>query len=238
MIEASQLQFQEETKVIHKSLIGFLYFQFPSTTTFFTSQPEATPPAHFSAATQPISSANPSAKAGNTEEVHFSSDDENDIFDWQSPRDHLHPINLTPWRAAAPDNSTAKQSRNKEPAEVPILSPAPTPAKSAVADHSTPDSPARRKGKAPTGRTVSRHAPSSPKEEEQTHRSAKKHRKYHIITADSDYDNSAAVPVAQPEKSIQTQRDLAKVQKIMIYAKLDQPRQIKEATNSSRKKLC
>ncbi|KAL4385277.1 hypothetical protein GQ457_15G018600 [Hibiscus cannabinus] len=52
----------------------------------------------------------------------------------------------------------ARQSKNKELAEVPILSLAPTPAKSVMADRTVPDSPARRKGKAPAGRTVSRHA--------------------------------------------------------------------------------
>ncbi|KAK8612061.1 hypothetical protein V6N13_132094 [Hibiscus sabdariffa] len=187
-IEARQLQFQAETKVFHQNLINFLCFQFHAAATFFNAQPEATPAANLSAATQPIPSANPSAKAGNTKEVHISSDDENDIFDWQSPRDHLQPIGPTPSGAVAP-------------AEVPILSPAPTPAKSTIADRPTPDSPARRKGKAPAGRTDSKHAPSSPDEEEQLHRPAKRQRRYHIITVDSDDDISETVPVSQSEKS-------------------------------------
>ncbi|KAK8691404.1 hypothetical protein V6N13_074915 [Hibiscus sabdariffa] len=187
-IEARQLQFKAETKVFHQNLINFLCFQFPSTAIFFNAQPEATPVANRSVATQPIPSANPSTRAGDTEEVHLSSDYENDIFDWQSPREHLHPIGPTSPRIVAP-------------AEVPILSPAPTPANSAIVDRTTPDSPTQRKGKALAGRTVSRHALSSPDEEEQLHRPAKRQRRYHIITADSDDDSSEAVPVSQPEKS-------------------------------------
>ncbi|KAK8504433.1 hypothetical protein V6N12_030530 [Hibiscus sabdariffa] len=122
-----------------------------------------------------------------TEELHFSSDDENDVFDWQSPIDHLYPIGPT---------------SSKPAVAVPILSPAPTPANSAIADRPTPDSPARRKGKAPTGRTIARHAPSSPDEEEQMQRPAKRQRRYHIITADSDDDSGDTIPVAQPEKSV------------------------------------
>ncbi|KAL4361480.1 hypothetical protein GQ457_04G022120 [Hibiscus cannabinus] len=110
-------------------------------------------------------------------------------------------ISPTPWRAAAPHSSIAKQSKNKEPTEVQILSPAPTPAKSVVADRSTPDSLARRKGKAPAVRTISRHTPSSPEEEEHLHRPAKRQRRYHIITIDSDDDSRDAVPVAHPEKT-------------------------------------
>ncbi|KAK8627860.1 hypothetical protein V6N13_135458 [Hibiscus sabdariffa] len=134
------------------------------------------------AETKPIPSANPSTKAGSTEELHFSSNDENDVFDWQSTRDHLHPIGPTP---------------SKPVVVVPILSPA----NSAIADRPIPDSPARMKGKAPAGRIIARHAPSSPDEEEQMQRPAKRQRRYHIITADSDDDSSNAIPVSQPEKS-------------------------------------
>ncbi|KAK9004336.1 hypothetical protein V6N11_002138 [Hibiscus sabdariffa] len=186
-VEAKQLQIQAETKVFQQNLINFLCFQFPTAATFFNAQPDATTVVNHSTATQPIPSANPSAKACRTKEVHFSSDDENDLFDWQSPRDHLQPIGPTPSKPAV---------------AVPILSPAPTPANSAIADRPTPDSPARRKGKAPAGRTVSRHAPSSPDEDEQLQRPAKRQRRYHIITADSDDDSSDAIPVSQPEKSV------------------------------------
>ncbi|KAL4291433.1 hypothetical protein GQ457_14G013660 [Hibiscus cannabinus] len=68
-----------------------------------------------------------------------------------------------------PASLTVRQSKNKEPAEVPILALAPTLAKSIVADRTMPDSPARKKGKTPAGRTISRHAPSSPEEKEQMH---------------------------------------------------------------------
>ncbi|KAK8663903.1 hypothetical protein V6N13_083708 [Hibiscus sabdariffa] len=119
---------------------------------YFHAQPEATAAVNHSTATQPTPSANPSTKAGTFEEVHFSSDDENDVFDWQSPRDHLQPFGPTP----------------SNPAEaVPILSAAPTPATSAIAEHPTLDSPARRKGKATAGRSITRKVPSSPEEEEQ-----------------------------------------------------------------------
>ncbi|KAK9011204.1 hypothetical protein V6N11_044058 [Hibiscus sabdariffa] len=185
-VEARQLQIQAETKVFQQNLINFLCFQFPAAATFFNAQPEATVAANRSTATQPNPSSNPSAMAGSTEEVHFSSDDENDVFDWQSPRDHLQPIGPTPSKPAV---------------AVPILSPAPTPDNSAIADRPTPDSPARRKGKAPAGRTVSRHAPSRPDEDEQLQRPTKRQRRYHIITANSDDDSSDVILVSQPEKS-------------------------------------
>ncbi|KAK8990223.1 hypothetical protein V6N11_008929 [Hibiscus sabdariffa] len=165
-IEAMQLHIQEEMKVFQQTLINFICFQFPSAATFFGQQSAAQPHAHHSAATQSIPSTNPSVPAGDTEEVHLSSDDENDIFDWQSPRDHPNPIGPTPQRVEAPESSTARHTKSLGPAEVPILSPAPTPAKSALADRTTPDSSAQRKGKAPAGRTVSKHTPSSPEEEE------------------------------------------------------------------------
>ncbi|KAK8713223.1 hypothetical protein V6N13_148445 [Hibiscus sabdariffa] len=173
-IEARQLHFQEETKVFQQTLINFLCFQFPSATTFFGQQSATQPHAHHFAATQPIPSANPSVPAGDTEEVHLSFDDENDIFDWQSPIDHPNPIGPTPQMVEAPESSTARHTKSSEPAKAPVLSPAPTPAKSSLADHTTPDSPARRKGNAPVGRTISRHAPSSLEEEEQLHRPTKR----------------------------------------------------------------
>ncbi|KAK8984700.1 hypothetical protein V6N11_020016 [Hibiscus sabdariffa] len=87
-IEARQLQFMEETKVFQTSLINFLCFQFPNDVAFFTAHPTTTQPANFSAATQPKSTPKPSKGAGNTEKVNFSSDDENDIFDWHTPMEH------------------------------------------------------------------------------------------------------------------------------------------------------
>ncbi|KAK8975564.1 hypothetical protein V6N11_055712 [Hibiscus sabdariffa] len=81
--EARQITFQEEIKVFNANLLKFLHFQFPAAARFF-AQPSATPPQpNVSAAAQP--SATAPAKEGATEEVHLSSDDENDVFDWQSP---------------------------------------------------------------------------------------------------------------------------------------------------------
>ncbi|KAK8585372.1 hypothetical protein V6N13_076246 [Hibiscus sabdariffa] len=126
-IVARQLQMQAETKVFQQNLINFLCFQFPAAATYFHAQPEATTAANRSTATQPIPSANPSTKAGSTEEHQFSFDDENDVFDWQSPRDHLQPFGPTP----------------SKPAEaLPILSAAQTPATSTIDERLTPDSPA------------------------------------------------------------------------------------------------
>ncbi|KAL4272637.1 hypothetical protein GQ457_13G013470 [Hibiscus cannabinus] len=84
---------------------------------------------------------------------------------------------------------------------VPILSAAPTPATSTIAERPTPDSHARRKGKATAARTFSSNIPSSP-EDEAEQRPAKRRRKYHVITADSDEDGSSAeVPVSKPMQS-------------------------------------
>ncbi|KAK8644727.1 hypothetical protein V6N13_124027 [Hibiscus sabdariffa] len=184
-IEARQMNLQEEFKVFQSNLIKFLTFQFPASATFFGQSSHPPPqPSMSTAAAQP--STNTSAKEGATEEVHLSSDDENDIFDWQSPRDHLltlSPVLTTPAPAS------------------PILSAAPTPTTSAVAERPTPDSPVRKKGKATAGRTIGRDDPSSP-EEEADQRPAKRRRRYHIITADSDDDDSSAeLPVPKPMKS-------------------------------------
>ncbi|KAL4298399.1 hypothetical protein GQ457_12G011960 [Hibiscus cannabinus] len=143
------------------------------------------PQPNISAAAQP--SATASAKVGATEEVHFLSDDENDVFDWQSPRDYLQPL--------GPITTTPALA-------VPILSAAPTPTTSAVAERPTPDSPARRKGKATAGRTFGRDIHSSP-EDEADQRPAKRRRKYHVITAEIDeQDSSAEIPMSKPMQSV------------------------------------
>ncbi|KAK8614164.1 hypothetical protein V6N13_122537 [Hibiscus sabdariffa] len=180
-IEARQITFQEEIKVFNANLLKFLHFQFPAVARFF-AQPSATPPQpNVSAAAQP------SATAGATEEVHFSSDDENDVFGWQSPRDLLQPL--------GPITTTPAPA-------VPILSVALTPTTSAAAERSMPDSPAKRKGKATAGRTTDRDIPSSP-EEEVDQRPAKRRRRYHVITAVSDEDDSSAeLPVPKLMQSV------------------------------------
>ncbi|KAK8555236.1 hypothetical protein V6N12_009384 [Hibiscus sabdariffa] len=87
-IETRQLLMQGETKVFQQRLINFLCYQFPAAATYFNAQPGATAAAPNPTNTQPTPSVNPSAQAGNTVEVHFSSDDENDVFDWETPRGH------------------------------------------------------------------------------------------------------------------------------------------------------
>ncbi|KAK9043070.1 hypothetical protein V6N11_071421 [Hibiscus sabdariffa] len=183
-IEARQMNFQVEFKVFQSNLIKFLNFQFPASAAFF-GQPSHPPPqpSVSAAATAAQPSTNTSAKEGATEEVHLSFDDKNDIFDWQSPRDHLltlGPVITTPAPAA------------------PILSTTPTPTTSNVAERPTPDSPARKRGKMTAGRTIGRDDPSSP-EEEADQRPAKRRRRYHVINVDSDDDDSSAeLPVPKP----------------------------------------
>ncbi|KAL4312159.1 hypothetical protein GQ457_01G018330 [Hibiscus cannabinus] len=197
-IEARQIHFQEEMKVFQSNLLKFLQFQFPVSATFF-GQPSFPPPQpSVSAAVAAQPSTHTPAKEGATEEVHFSSDDENDVFDWQSPRDNLLPLGpLTTTPAPA----------------VPILSAAPTPTTSAIAERPTPDSPAKRKGEATAGRTFGRHITSSP-EDEADQRPAKRRRRYHVITADSDEDDiNAEIPVPKP---------------MQIHARNDQPGRIRK----------
>ncbi|KAK8583414.1 hypothetical protein V6N13_022120 [Hibiscus sabdariffa] len=201
-IEERQLQFQEETKVFLNTLKNFHFFQFPSAAAFFAPQPAATPHANHSATAQLIPSANPSVPVGDTEEVHPSSDDENDIFDWQSPRDFHNPRGPTPTRAELPESSTVQQTKSSAPTvrEVPILSPAPTPATIDSAERTTPNASTKWKGKTPASRTMSRIAPSSPDDEEQLLiRPAKRQRRYHVITVASDDDSSAGILVDHPE---------------------------------------
>ncbi|KAK8557130.1 hypothetical protein V6N13_035234 [Hibiscus sabdariffa] len=184
-IEVRQLQFQEEMKVFTQNLLKFLCFQFPAAAPFF-GQPSSPPPQpSVSAAASAKPSTHTSAKERATEELHFSSDDENDVFDWQSPRDHLQPLGPTTTPAPV----------------VPILSAAPTPTTSAIAECPTQESLTKKKGKVKAGRTIGSDIPSSPKEEAEQ-RPPKRRRKYHVITAESDEDDSTAeIPVARPEQS-------------------------------------
>ncbi|KAK8669704.1 hypothetical protein V6N13_107128 [Hibiscus sabdariffa] len=129
-IEARQLLMQEETKVFQQRLINFLCYQFPAAFTYFNAQPEATAAAHHPTNTQPIPSVNPSTQAGDIEEVHISSDDENDVFDWQTPRGH--PPAPRPTQQQAAETSA---THSPDPADVPILQTAPIPAQPTMETH-------------------------------------------------------------------------------------------------------
>ncbi|KAK9010291.1 hypothetical protein V6N11_036802 [Hibiscus sabdariffa] len=103
----------------------------------------------------------------------------------KSPRDHLQPHGPTTTPAPA----------------VSILSAAPTPTTSAVAERPTQESLTIRKGKAKAGRIIGSDIPSNPEDEAEQH-PAKRRRKYHVITAESDDDdNNVEIPVARPEQS-------------------------------------
>ncbi|KAK9042702.1 hypothetical protein V6N11_017767 [Hibiscus sabdariffa] len=177
----------EEAGSLQYMLLRIPTFQFPASATFFgrSSTPPPQPSAS-AAAAQP--STHTSTKEGATEEVHFSSDDENDVFDWQSPRDHL--------LALGPSTSTPAPA-------APILSAAPTPTTAAVIARPTPDSPTRKRGKTTARRSFDQGSPSSPDEEEAEQRPAKRRRRYHVITAESGDDASdAAVLVPKPLQSV------------------------------------
>ncbi|KAK8632715.1 hypothetical protein V6N13_073098 [Hibiscus sabdariffa] len=189
-IESRQIQMQEETKVFQQKLINFLCYQFPAAATYFNAQPEATAAAHRSTNTQPIPSANPSAQAGDTEEVHISSDDENDIFDWQTPRGHPPAPRPTQQQA-----TTTSATHSPDPADVPILQSAPIPAQPTMETHH------RRKGKTTAGRVLTRSDQSSP-EEEADHQPAQKRRRRNVITSDGDEDHSAAVPTSSADAAL------------------------------------
>ncbi|KAK8579158.1 hypothetical protein V6N13_142374 [Hibiscus sabdariffa] len=188
-IEARQLLMQEETKVFQQRLINFLCYQFPAAATYFNAQPEVTAAAHHPTNPQPAPSVNPSAQAGDTEEVHFSSDDENDVFDWQTPRGH--PPAPHPTQQQAAETSV---THSPDPTDVPILQTAPIPAQP------TMETQHRRKGKTTAGRVLTRTDQSSP-EEEADHQPAQKRRRRLIVTSDSDDDLSAAVPTSSADAS-------------------------------------
>ncbi|KAK8597178.1 hypothetical protein V6N12_065654 [Hibiscus sabdariffa] len=128
--------------------------------------------------------ADPSEQAGNTEEVHFSANAKNDIFDWHTPMEH----HTQPDAADIPKSSTAHKRKEPVPAEGEA-----TPVTTIATITTT-----RRSGKTPAGRIIISDHPSSPKKAEQP--PAKRQRRYHVITTDSDDDNSTGLPVAHPEQ--------------------------------------
>ncbi|KAK9045495.1 hypothetical protein V6N11_051405 [Hibiscus sabdariffa] len=187
-IEAMRLQFKEETKVFQTSFINFLYFQFSNAAAFFTAQPTTIQPTNFSTSTQPKSKPKHSVGAGNTEKVHFSSDDENDIFNWHTPMEHHGQICATPRVADFPESSTTQKRKEHAPAKGEA-----TPMTTA-----TNTDTAKRRGKTPAGWIMLRDRLSSPEEAEQP--PAKRQRRYHVITADSDDNSSAGLPVEHLEQ--------------------------------------
>ncbi|KAK8666000.1 hypothetical protein V6N13_006153 [Hibiscus sabdariffa] len=189
-IETRQLLMQEETKVFQQRLINFLCHQFPVAATYFNAQTEATAAAPDPTTTQPTPSVNPSAQAGDTVEVHFSSDDENDVFDWQTPRGHPSAPRPTQQQAAA-----TSATHSPDPADVPILYTAPIPAQPTL------ETQYRRKGKTTAGRVLNRTDQSSP-DEEADHQPAQKRRRRIILTSDSDDDLSATIPTSSADASL------------------------------------
>ncbi|KAK8669426.1 hypothetical protein V6N13_106857 [Hibiscus sabdariffa] len=81
-MEARELQFMEDTKVLQNSLVNFLTFQFPNDVVFFSIHPDAPSPSI------DASTVEPSAEAGQTEPLHFPSNVANDAFDWNTPLGH------------------------------------------------------------------------------------------------------------------------------------------------------
>ncbi|KAK9003505.1 hypothetical protein V6N11_061064 [Hibiscus sabdariffa] len=139
--------------------------------------------------TQPMPPADPSEGAGNTEEVHFSTDAENDIFDWHTPMEH----HAQPDATDIPEISIAQKHKAPTPTTEEILS----------IERPMLDASIRRKGKTPARRTITRNTTSSPDDEEQiTPRPAKRQRGgSQIIITDSDDSSSAEQLVENPEQS-------------------------------------
>ncbi|KAK8694935.1 hypothetical protein V6N13_072478 [Hibiscus sabdariffa] len=101
--------------------------------------------------------------------------------------EHPGPICPTPRMTDVLESSTAQKS------------PAPTPTVREV--EPLPTAPqvhtARRRGKTPSGWIMLSDRSSSPDIADRPH--AKRQRRYHVITADSDDDSSAGIPVEHPE---------------------------------------
>ncbi|KAK8593423.1 hypothetical protein V6N12_045505 [Hibiscus sabdariffa] len=215
-IEARQLQHIEEAKVFRNSLVQFLCFQFPSAPAFFSNTPTTARPGP--APAQQTPPADPSEGAGNTEQLHLS---EEDIFDWHTPMEH---------------QSQLKQANIQGSF---MADDAPAPAEPPAAQEHTP----RRRGKTPTKRIVLSDRSSSPELPEQ--QPAKRQRRYHTITTDSDDESSAGLPAANPEQS--TDPSLSNPLEVPgnrlpetcsrrtlppargFHTRSDQPRQVKEA---------
>ncbi|KAK9003044.1 hypothetical protein V6N11_060615 [Hibiscus sabdariffa] len=135
----------------------------------------STSPAHTPTPAQQTPTADPSDGAGNTEQLHLS---EEDIFDWHTPMEHQSQLNT----ADVPGSSKANDD-------------APAPAEPPTAVEDT----LRRRGKATAKRIIQSDRSSSPDQPEQ--QPAKRQRRYHIVTTDSDDEGSAGLSAADPELS-------------------------------------
>ncbi|KAK9018436.1 hypothetical protein V6N11_001412 [Hibiscus sabdariffa] len=127
-MEARQLQFIEETKVFQNSLTQFLFSQFPNAATFFSTAPP--PPA--------ASATKLSAEAGQTEQLHFSSNVGEDIFDWKTPHEHLPEIPTD-----IPESSRAR--KRKTPAARVVTEDLPTTSSTAEAEETPANQTAKRR---------------------------------------------------------------------------------------------
>ncbi|KAL4384542.1 hypothetical protein GQ457_15G018660 [Hibiscus cannabinus] len=171
-IEARQLHFQNDIKVFQQNLIKFLNFQFPSSAAFFGQS--STPPPNL---------------------LHLL------LLLPNHPPTHP-PRRVQPKRFISHHLLTLGPTTSTPAPAAPILSAALTPTTAAAVGRPTPDSPARKRGKATAGRSFGRETSSSPDEEEADQRPAKRRRRYHVITAESDDDDSSAeVPMPKPLQS-------------------------------------
>ncbi|KAK8694587.1 hypothetical protein V6N13_072135 [Hibiscus sabdariffa] len=101
--------------------------------------------------------------------------------------EHHGPIFPTPRRADIPESSIAQKRKELAHADGEV----------ALLPTATNNDTARRRGKTPAGRIMINDHSSNPEVPEQP--PAKRERRYHVITADSDDDSSAGLPVEHPE---------------------------------------
>ncbi|KAK8610050.1 hypothetical protein V6N13_026594 [Hibiscus sabdariffa] len=114
-IEAQQVEFIAESKVLQTTLLQFLYDNFPNAK--FPPAPTA-PPASPAAAD---STATPSTGAGEMEEVHYSSNVEPDAFDWHTPYETQPPSPAPASVPAPPDDIVESSGAQKRKAPVAIV---------------------------------------------------------------------------------------------------------------------
>ncbi|KAL4362694.1 hypothetical protein GQ457_04G021260 [Hibiscus cannabinus] len=124
----------------------------------------------------------PTVAVGHTEPLELSSDACEDIFDWHTLFEHqVQPI-PTPRATDIQECSHAQKRKAPTPVEREALSVEHPPAEIPATD----TDPARRRGKAPVGRIITRdHTSSTDDEEHSSPRPSKRQRRYHVITTDN-----------------------------------------------------